>query len=79
MSSGLVPRYPQERRIGLTLMGEKWLGTTFLFTSLFYVSLHSYVVLSNAIYLSIYLPVHLNRIYQELKGVRWNKSIEKSG
>ena len=36
MSSGLVPRYPQGRRIGLTLMGEKLLGTTFLFTSLFY-------------------------------------------
>ena len=48
MSSGLVPRYPQGRRIGLTLMGEKWLGTTCLFTSLFYLSLHSYVVLSNA-------------------------------
>ena len=29
MSSGLAPRYPQGRRIGLTLMGEKWLGTTF--------------------------------------------------
>ena len=48
MPSGLVPRYPQGRRIGLTLMGEKWVGTTFLFTSLFYFSLHPYVVLSNA-------------------------------
>ena len=30
VSSGLVPRFPQGRQIGLTLMGEKWLGTTFL-------------------------------------------------
>ena len=48
MPSGPVPRYPQGRRIGLTLMGEKWLGTTFLFISLFYLSLHSYAVLFNA-------------------------------
>ena len=48
MSSGLAPRYPQGRRVGLTLMGEKWLGTTFSillsFTSAF---LRSLTVSSN--------------------------------
>ena len=35
MPSGLVPRYPQGRQIGLTLnlMDEKWLETTFLLSS----------------------------------------------
>ena len=43
MSLGLAPRYPQGRRIGLTLMGEKWLGTTFLY--FFLLLVHSYALL----------------------------------
>ena len=39
MASGLAPRYPKGRQIGLTLMVDKWLGTTFsillYFTSAF--------------------------------------------
>ena len=35
MSSGLAPRYPQGRRIGLTLV-RKVAGNNFSFTSLFF-------------------------------------------
>ena len=49
MLLGLAPKYPWGRRIGLTLMGEKWLGTTFSillsFTSAF---LRTLTVSSNA-------------------------------
>ena len=55
MASGLAPRYPKGRQIGLTLMGEKWLGTTFsillYFTSAF---LRPLTVLFNVSVLNYY-------------------------
>ena len=61
MPSGLAPRYPQGRQIGLTLMGEKWLGTTFSillsFTSAF---LRPLTVLSYASVFNYYFSLYIS-------------------